>query len=141
MSAIKRNLYSSPRAVNSAITSSRGVIFNDIVILIDELFHTLFDSCHIIQGKRTWHPDVVVKPSSMTGPITILASGKSCLTACPTRCAQEWRIISRPSSSFGVIICKVESSVIKSHASTKRSFTRPATVFLLDQAQYFGQLP
>jgi hypothetical protein len=53
--------------------------------------------------------DLITEDSTLQiGPITILASGKSCLTACPTRCAQEWRIISRPSSSFGVIICKAK---------------------------------
>jgi hypothetical protein len=50
-------------------------------------------------------------------------------------------MISTPSSSLGVIICSVASSVIKSDASTKRSLTRPATVFLQDQDRYLEQRP
>ena len=64
----------------------------------------------------------------MTGPITILAFGYSCLTACPTKCAQECRITSTPSLSLGVIICTRASEVILSDASASTPFTLPATV-------------
>ena len=62
--------------------------------------------------------------------MTIFALGNNCLTACPTKCAQEWRMISTPSGSLGVMICTAASSVIGSQASRNTPFTLPATVAL-----------
>src|SRR3989338_5046609 len=63
----------------------------------------------------------------MTGPMVTCASGNNSFTACASRCAAEWRMISTPSASLSVMIAKAASCSIKCEVSTTLPPPLPAS--------------